>query len=109
MRELAWTTHAKFKMKYYGLSESRIKRVLRNPGRIEEGIAEGTIAMMQLGSTTSKKPYEIWVMTSQVKSEKSKGKSEANVRIISAWKYPGRTKPGEPLPQAILREFREAI
>ena len=66
-KELVWTSHAKFKMKYYGLSESRVKRVIRNPERVEEGIAEETVAMMQLGSSTSKKPYEIWVMMSKLK------------------------------------------
>ena len=36
-------------------------------------------------------------------------KPKEDIRIISAWKYPGITKPGEPLPKAILREFKEVI
>lgn len=104
MKELVWTSHAKFKMKYYGLSESRVKRVLRNPERVEEGIADDTVAMMQLGSKTAKNPYEVWAMVSEFNDKKAK-----NIRVISAWKYPGRTKAGEPLPRAILRELREAI
>ena len=101
MKELVWTTHAKLKMKYYGLSEARVKRVLRNPERVEEGIADNTVAMMQLGSLkTAKNPYEIWTMISK--------DAKKQTRVISAWKYPGRTKPGEPLPSAILRELREA-
>ncbi len=104
MKDIFWTAHAKFKMQYYRLSESRVKSVLRNPERKEVGIAENTIAMMQTNKT-SNKPYEIWVMISKsdVKGQLS------NVRIVSAWKYPGITKPGEPLPKAILQEFREAI
>ncbi len=101
MKELLWTSHAKMKMRYYGLSETRVKRVLRNPERVEEGIADNTVAMMQLGSTTAKNPYEIWMMISK--------DNKKNTRVISAWKYPGRTKAGEPLPKAILRELREAI
>ena len=111
MKELKWTAHAKFKMRYYGLSESRVKSVLRNPERTEEGIAENTVAMMQTNKT-SNKPYEIWVMINKLKVKRSKlkiGNSKEDIRIISAWKYPGITKPGEPLPKAILREFKEVI
>ena len=89
-------------MHYYKLSESRVKSVLRNPERTEEGIAENTIAMMRT-NRTSNRPYEIWVMTSDVSMRNSP------VRVVSAWKYPGQTKPGESLPKAILREFKEAV
>lgn len=95
--QIFWTEHAKFKMHFYKLSESRVKSVLKNPERIEEGIAENTIAMMQTNKT-SNKPYEIWVMV-----------NPKPLRVISAWKYPGKTKPGESLPQAILREFSEGL
>ncbi len=86
-------------MKFYGLSKQRVRRVLHTPKRIETGIAPNTIAMMQVAGS-QKHPYEIWTMI--VKNKKGK-------RIISAWKYPGRTKPGEPLPEEILREIRELI
>jgi len=33
---------------------------------------------------------------------------KAKTKIISAWRYPGVTKPGEPLPQAIIDEMMEA-
>jgi hypothetical protein len=98
MKTLFWTKHARAKMRYYGLSEGRVRRVLNAPSRIEEGIAAGTIALMQPAGS-KKHPSEIWLM---VQDEKDKRK------IISAWRYPGRTKPGEPLPEEILREFREA-
>lgn len=97
MKVLYWTKHAKAKMRYYALSEQRVRRVLHSPSRVEEGIAEGTIALMQRAGS-KKHPYEVWVM---VKDEKAKRK------IISAWRYPGITHPGEPLPEEILREFRE--
>ncbi len=84
-------------MRFYHLSEQRVRRVLHSPKRIEEGIAPGTIAMMQRAGS-QKHPYEIWTML--VKNKKGR-------KIISAWKYPGITKPGEPLPQEILRELRE--
>lgn len=85
-------------MRYYRLSEQRVKRVIRNPMRVEEGIAESTIAVMQ--PFGNKKDKEIWVMVADTKSER---------RVISAWIYPGRTKAGEPLPEAILKEFREVL
>mgnify|MGYP001563016524 FL=1 len=97
MKVLYWTQHAKAKMRYYALSEQRVRRVLKTPSRIEEGIAPETIALMQRAGS-KKHPYEIWVMVVD---------EEAGRKIISAWRYPGLTHPGEPLPEEILREFRE--
>ena len=115
-----WTIHAKDKMRYYKLSESRVKRVINFPKRIEEGVAEDTVAMMQPGGS-ARNPYEIWVMVqrgsgkySKAKTAKEKaiinklGLKEASLKVISAWRYPGTTKPGEKLPEEILREFRSA-
>lgn len=51
-----WTIHSASKMKQYGLSESRVKRVINNPRRKEVGIAPGTVAVMQPNS--SKHAYE---------------------------------------------------
>lgn len=100
--KLIWTAHAAIKMRFYGLSEYRIKIVINSPKRIERGIASGTLGMMQ-PSGSKKHPYEIWTM---IKDEKTKdGKVR---RIISAWKYPGITKPGEPLPPEIIAEIQEA-
>lgn len=89
----AWgfTKHAQAKMRFYNLSESRVRRVLDSPKRKEEGIAPQTIAMMQPAGS-QKHPYEIWVMIS------------ANARkIISAWRYPGRTKPRSEIALDFLR------
>lgn len=107
MREILWTSHAKYKMNYYRLSESRVKRVMSSPLRREVGIAEGTVAMMQKAGT-EKHPYEIWVMVAELNSKNSKLRiRDSSMRVISAWRYPGITRPGEPLPQAILNEMRE--
>ena len=94
-----WTAHSHAKMRYYGLSESRVKRVLNFPKRIEEGIAPKTVAMMQLAGS-KKHPYEIWVMIQDSPSKR---------KIISAWRYPGITKAGEPLPEAVLKEIRGSL
>ncbi len=86
-------------MRYYNLSESRVKRAIRNPTRVEEGIAPGTIAAMQTAGS-KKHPHEIWVMIVDTPERR---------RIISAWRYPGITKSGGPLPGAILKEFSEVL
>lgn len=113
--------HARSKMRYYKLSESRIKRVLNYPKRVEEGVAENTVAMMQPGGT-AKNPYEIWVMVQESKTKQARsrtakekeivrqlGLKEKTIKIISAWRYPGTTKPGERLPEEILRDLRSAL
>lgn len=98
-RELHWTFHARSKMRQYGLSEARVRRVIHTPARIEEGIAPKTIAVMQKVKGP-KKSYEIWVLIEERKKER---------RIVSAWRYPGETKPGEALPDEIRREFVSAF
>lgn len=98
-KPLHWTSHSKYKMRFYGLSESRLKRVISYPKRVEEGIAPDTIAMMQ-SAGSEKHPYEIWLMIQEEKKRR---------KIISAWRYPGKTKPGQPLPEEILKEMRSAI
>ena len=91
-----WTNHAKDKMRFYKLSEQRILRILNSPSRVEEGIAPNTIAMMQ-SAGSAKHPHEIWTMIQETKVRR---------KIISAWKYPGKTKLGDPLPEEILRELK---
>src|SRR3989344_61613 len=98
-KPLHWTSHSKYKMRFYGLSESRLKRVISYPKRIEEGIAPDTVAMMQ-SAGSEKHPYEIWLM---IQDEKKRRK------VISAWRYPGKTKPGQPLPEEIMKEIKNAI
>lgn len=103
IKPLKWTSHAKMKMNFYRLSEGRVRRVLHAPRRIEEGIAEHTIAMMQPASMTKTVKgaedwnQEIWVMIVEAPSER---------RVISAWRYPGKTSPGDPLPAEIMKEMQ---
>jgi hypothetical protein len=98
MVDTFWTKHSEAKMSFYHLSKQRVQRVLHTPKRIEEGIAPNTVAMMQVAGS-QKHPYEIWVMMQRTKTRQ---------KIISAWRYPGRTKAGESLPEEILRELRQA-
>lgn len=97
VKKYYWTKHVKEKMRYYNLSENRVKRVFRHPQRVEEGVAENTIAAMQAAGSR-KHPYEIWIMY-QLRRDK--------INIISAWRYPGKTKPGDrvPVPDGILEEL----
>ena len=101
-KKLVWTRHAKEKLRFYQLSENRIKRVLHHPKRTEKGIAENTIASCQVAGS-KKHPYEIWVMYYDFKS-----KGEPQRRIISCWRYPGISPVGEslPIPEDILQELK---
>lgn len=101
-----WTQHAKAKMAYYGLSESRVKRVLRNPLRREEGIAPKTIACMQPSSIKTKNNEKTWSQEIWVMAQVDKKKS---TKIISAWRYPGKSKLRASLPDEIQSEIEEAL
>lgn len=108
-----WTGHVKKKMRQYRLSEMRIRRVLRNPERKEEGVALRTTAIMQ--STGSKKhPTEIWLMYQIIKTGNKKLKMKnkgQRLIIISVWRYPGRSPSGKlpPIPEDILQELEKII
>ncbi|NTW75476.1 MAG: hypothetical protein HGB34_01090 [Candidatus Moranbacteria bacterium] len=113
-----FTQHAEYKMKQYGLSPQRVRTVMRNPKRREEGIAKDTVAVMQPSSVKRKDGketwgQEIWVMFQIVKSKKPYTESErfsgdtGTVRVISTWRYPGISPKRNPVPEAILREIEE--
>lgn len=93
-----WTLHARAKLRHYRLTESRIKRIIRHPVRVEEGILEGAVACMQPAS--GKKYSEIWTMYVLAKSK---------IKIITAWRYPGRSPARDPIPPEILREIKGLI
>lgn len=94
--QLTWTQHVASKMRQYGLSQTRLKRLLNNPERKEQGIADGTIALMQTVGT-KKRPTEIWLMYQPIDKKK---------RIITAWRYPGISpKQKIPIPQEIIEEL----
>jgi hypothetical protein len=98
-KTLLWTAHSRAKMIFYRLSEGRVRRVLNTPKRIEEGVAPKTIAMMQPSSmkTATTWSQEIWVMVQDAGSKR---------KVISAWRYPGVTKPRAVL-QMMQKEYRE--
>lgn len=98
-----WTQHSRMKMRQYRLTESRVKRIIRHPARVEEGILEGAIAAMQ--PAEGKKYSEIWTM---YVLSKTKDKSK-NIKIITAWRYPGKSPERDPIPAEILREIRSII
>lgn len=97
--KILWTHHIKEKMRYYRLSENRLKRVLRNPKRIEEGVAPKTVAIMQ-PTGSQKHPTEIWLMY-----QKASGK----IKMISAWRYPGISLKHQPppIPEGVWRDLEE--
>jgi hypothetical protein len=103
--KICWTKHALEKMKFYQLSESRLKRVLRHPKRVEKGIAPGTIACMQPAGS-KKRQTEIWLMYQNFKS-----RGQEKKRIITAWRYPGISPIREPIPipDDILGELHKII
>jgi len=97
--KISWTRHSKEKMRQYRLSEKRVLRILRKPDRKEEGVAPETIAAMQI-TGTKKHPTEIWTMYQIIKKPKQ-------IKIISAWRYPGRSPVHEPppIPEDILSDL----
>ncbi|HJZ11845.1 MAG TPA: hypothetical protein VJ521_06835 [Acidobacteriota bacterium] len=122
-----FTLHAQYKMKQYGLSAQKVRSVIRNPKRREEGIVPKTVAVMQ--PVSPKKvggrevwKQEIWVLF-QIKNQNSKIKNETedemplefpirytlkakSFKIISAWRYPGISPKRNPIPDEILEELR---
>lgn len=104
----AWTRHAEFKMRQYRLSPSLIKRVIRYPKRHEEGIVPNTIAVMR--PAQSKKYSEVWAMYVLV-NKKADGtkKRFKQIKIITAWRYPGKSPERDPIPAEIIREARSIL
>lgn len=107
--KIHWTNHVKNKMKQYQLSERRVLRIFRKPGRKEEGIAPQTVAVMQ-PSGTKKNPTEVWMMYQTVKV-KSKDQKFKKIKIISAWRYPSVTPVGKKpiIPDDALSELESVI
>ena len=90
-------------MRQYGLSKQKLLNILRTPEREEKGIVDGTAAVMKTNkifslSKSKRAPGEIWLMYKDTKDLR---------KIISAWRYPGISKPGEaiPIPEDIRQEI----
>jgi len=109
---LKWTAHIKNKMIFYNLSGQQVLTIFRRPERVEEGVAPQTVAAMRtkkaLGSK-DKKSSEVWIMykVGRRTSRPGLGLSIPVTTLISAWRYPGVTKPGSPIP--IPAEIREEL
>lgn len=111
-KKVLWTKHSEAKMRQYGLSKTKILKILQKPERKEKGIIPGTTALMATNKKHGNKakplfgknwqfkkvPGEIWMMYKDVKDLR---------KIISAWRYPGISKPGEqiPVPEDIRQEL----
>ncbi len=113
---IEFTAHARYKMSQYGLSEQKVRGVIRNPSRTEVGVAKETIAVMQPvspkvveGKTVWKQ--ELWVMYILKKNQKGpKSKipdGAKNLRIISTWRYPGVSPKRSPIPREIWQELED--
>ena len=103
-------------MRYYRLSEARVKRIIRHPLRAEEGVIGDAIACMQPASppTSTRQGEtrnsfgklrggaysELWVMYA-VKNKQ--------IIVITAWRYPGISPERDPVPPKILQEARNII
>ena len=103
-KKFHWTEHSKIKMKQYGLSKQKLLGILSRPERREHSIVPGTMAVMRTNKVffkakqitlakawqkPRKAPGEIWIMYKDTKEFR---------KIISAWRYPGISKPGEEIP-----------
>jgi hypothetical protein len=112
-RKLFWTEHSKIKMRQYGLSKQKLLNILYKPERKEQGIVPGTTAVMKTNKILFKEkkvtiknawakpkraPGEVWLMFKDTKDFR---------KIISAWRFPGISKPGEeiPIPEDIKQEL----
>jgi len=95
--KVIWTKHSENKLQQYRLSKSRILRIIKNPYRIEEGIVPNTIALMRPTKIKNKTwKQEIWTMIQ---------KSKDSIKIISTWRYPGKSPKQNPIPHYILEEL----
>ena len=90
-------------MSFYGLSESRVKRVLRHPRRIEEGVAEKTVALMQPPSIKRRAGKDTWTQEIWVMAQK-RGRT---LHIISVWRYPGVAPQRNPIPDEIISDLQK--
>ena len=104
MKKIQWTQHSMAKMRQYGLSKTKLLQIVYKPERKEVGIVPGTIAVMKTNKsysriktvpmfpgssimrTQKKTAGEVWLMYKDTKEER---------KVISAWRYPGVSKPGE--------------
>ena len=116
-----WTKHSQYKMRYYGLSPQRIKRIIRHPARTEEAIIPKMIAAMQpaglateaLAKAAGKSYSEIWTIYQFAKRTDTKYKilntKYSQIKVITACRNPGKSPVHNPIPQDILNEIKSII
>lgn len=97
-----WTNHSRDKMRYYRLTEPRVRRIIRHPTRIEEGIFENAIACMQPAG--GKNYAEIWTLYVLAGDRGTK-----KIKVITAWRYPGKSPARDPIPAEVLREIKSIL
>ena len=94
-----WTHHAHQKMRHYRLTESRIKRIIRYPTRNEEGVIENGIACMQpAGGKTYSEIWAMYILSGTTDTR--------TIKIITCWRYPGKSPSRDPIPADIVREIQ---
>ena len=100
-----WTKRSIYKMRHYGLSQQRVKRIIRHPERTEEAIVPNMIAVMSpFGRSPEGRQHkgEIWAMYQVLKQKRQ-------IKIITAWRYPGKSPTRNPIPKKILDEIRSIV
>lgn len=135
----SWTSHVVQKMREYAIPESRIRRIVRYPARTEEGIAPDTVAVMQPAGTTryheiwvmykvvtnNKQPTtnnghtgSQQQTTDDKRSENQKreqdpfgilSRGQSRIRVITAWRYPGKSPERDPIPDDVIREIQTLL
>ena len=80
--------------------------MIRYPSRIEESIVEGAVACMQ--PAEGKNYSEIWVMYVLLNARR-KDKKIKQMKIITAWRYPGKSPERNPIPVEVLREIKNFL
>lgn len=118
-KDYYWTMHSQRKLFQYGLTPNKVKRIIRNPDRKEEGIAPRTVAVMQRKNKKDPKKGEVWVMYQKNKKSKildfknDEGKflkiQAGQMKIISAWVYPAETPKGKEIfiPEEAWEELQK--
>lgn len=115
-----FTLHSEYKMREYHLSRQRVIRIIRSPRRTETGIVENTVAVMQPASTKRINGKEIWTQELWVmykvlgqgkltKSKLEQALNQSELKIISAWRYPGISPERDPIPSEILQEITRGL
>lgn len=104
---IEFTRHAEYKMRQYSLSAQKVKNIIRQPKRTQKGIAPRTVAVMQPVSPKTVDGKETWKQELWTMYVKKKGVLGESLRVISAWRYPGISPKGNPIPEEILQELSE--